>query len=110
MNAQTALRATRIAADELLGIALQCEALSALKRRCARLETDVNATETELIHRFDDGAVFPAGYEVVIAEKSIRHVSWRSEFCAVAGNEAAKAALERTIPCVYRTLIIKKAA
>lgn len=109
-NAKTALIKPTIGADELLDLSLKRETLGALKRRYEALQQVVKATESDLIGRIDSGSSLPDGHSVMVSEKAIRHVSWRSEFCSVAGNEAAEAAVKRTEPTVYRSLVFKKAA
>ena len=110
LNSQNARKPASIDADELIDFSLKRETLNALKRRYESLELAVKATEADLIRCIDSGSILPNGHSVTISEKAIRHVSWRSEFCAIIGNEAAEAVLKRTEPTIYRSLVFKKAA
>lgn len=106
---KTVLKAPVVNSEEILDLTLKRETLTALKRRYEEMEGIVKASEQALIAKVGQGAEIPHGFNLVISQKEIRHVSWKTEFAAVAGTEAVDSILSRTEPTIYRHLVIKKA-
>lgn len=107
---KTALTALVVNSEEIFDLTLKREALTALKRRYEEMEDIVKASEQALIAKVDQGAEIPHGFNLVISQKEIRHVSWKTELAALVGADAVTAVLLRTKPTVYRHLIIKNTA
>lgn len=86
------------------------DAYEGLKRRLKLLDRQIEASESPIIKRLDDGATSESGMDLALHEVTRRYPSWKSHFISATSAEAAEMVLAETQPTIMRSLVVRKAA
>ena len=103
----SALKQPVVTNNEVLSLLAQREALESLKVRVERLSESVQAIETSIIARIEDGALVDSEHSLLVREVARRYPHWKSHFAALAGTEAAERVLADTAPTITKSLVVK---
>lgn len=109
-TAQTARKAARIDADELLRLDTLNEMEKAIERRLEATKADRRLLEASLIERIECGVSLPIGFDAQIKTTERRYPHWREIFIERHGVAQAEALLSATQPSISKRLVLKKAA
>jgi len=96
----------QITNSEIAHIQTLRDMAKALKQRLEKLETELEANETFVIHLLDSGAINDSNFNISVNETSRKHPKYKEEIERRLGEVVLNEIIDNTEPKTSRKLVI----